>query len=271
MNLWRALKQFRNVVGFRGLVRNVHCGVSATSGLPSSDSARGGTRLPHRNRFVAQWRLASCVFLSLFSFACMRGRVPAVELYRLSMVEPVDAVAAPAPSPPLRGGLAVLPYVTRGLYGDDGIVYSVDEVSYGAYPNREWAIPLSEMLGSLTETILKAQPLDRDPAVYDPSSLRGYAYQWRGSVREFEEKNRGRTVLAAVALDAQLVRTRDDSVVWRGTKRVEREVRQGTMPAIVMALSAAANEVIASLVEEARAAANSLMTDSSGSVKPAPD
>lgn len=242
----------------------------ATSGHPCEESTRGRKQSSCRTRFAIRWRLASCVFLSLLSSACMRGRVPPLELYRLSAVEPLDGVAGSASSQPLSGGLAILPYVTRGLYGDDGIVYTVDEVSYGVYPNREWAIPLSEMLGSLTETILKARPLDKNPAAYDPLSLRSYAYQWRGSVREFEEKNRGRTVLAAVALDAQLVRTRDDSVVWRGTRRVEREVRQGTMPAIVMALSGAATEVIASLVEEARAAA-SLLTDSSGSVKPSPN
>lgn len=211
------------------------------------------------------------VFLLLLASACARGRISAVELYRLSGPEPVETDATSASRQPLRGGLAISPYVTRGLYADDGIVYSVDEVSYGAYPNREWAIPLSEMLGSLTEAALKVRPLDNGMAAFDPPSLRGYAYQWRGSVKEFEEKNRGRAVLAAVALDAQLVRTRDDSVVWRGTKRVEREVPQGTMRAIVVALSAAANEVIASLIEDARIACEALVSDPSGVAKPAPD
>ncbi len=216
-------------------------------------------------------RLARFALLTLLASACMRGRVAAVELYRLSAPEPLDGAATPPSPKPLRGGLAISPYVTRGLYADDGIVYSVDEVSYGTYPNREWAIPLSEMLGSLTEAALRERPLGKDFAVYDPPSLRGYAYQWRGSVKEFEEKNRGRTVLAAVALDARLVRIQDDSVVWSGTKRVEREVRQPSMPAIVLALSAAVNEVIASLIEEARTAAQALESDSSLLARPAPD
>ena len=216
-------------------------------------------------------RLSSFFLLSLLASGCMRGRVPSVELYRLSATEPLDGAGTPPLRRPLSGGLAISPYITRGLYADDGIVYTVDEVSYGTYPNREWAIPLGEMLGSLTEAALRIRPLSREQAAFDPGSFRGYAYQWRGSVQEFEEKNRGRTVLAAVSLDAHLVRTRDDSVIWRGTKRIEREVPEGTMPAIVVALSSAANEVIAALIEDARLAAEALPTDSSGLAKPAPD
>jgi hypothetical protein len=61
-------------------------------------------------------------------------------------------------------------------------------------------------------------------------------------------------VLAEVRLDASLVRSADDSVVWSGTARVERLVAQPTMQNVVAALSATAVEVVSVLAADARAA-----------------
>jgi hypothetical protein len=73
-------------------------------------------------------------------------------------------------------------------------------------------------------------------------------------VREFEEVNRGNTVLAAVALDVRILRSTDDSVVWSGSQRLERVVPppNTTMDPIVNALSALAVEVVANLIDSAR-------------------
>jgi len=95
--------------------------------------------------------------------------------------------------------------------------------------------------------------LTRDQAVFDPPSPHSYTYIWRGLVRELEEVDRGKEVFAAVRLDARLVRARDDSVLWSGSARVERPVPQGTMPAIVEALSAVVADAITQLQDAARA------------------
>jgi ABC-type uncharacterized transport system auxiliary subunit len=150
------------------------------------------------------------------------------------------------------GAIAILPYAAPGIYGDGGIVYRVDESAYGAYPNREWAVPLPTMLGMLTQDIFQQRPLTRDPSVFDPPSPHSYAYVWRGLVRELEEVDRGQQVFAAVRLDARLVRARDDSVIWSGSARLERQVPEGTMPAIVEALSSLATQVITQLQDSAR-------------------
>lgn len=207
-------------------------------------------------------RVASTLILLLPGAACF-GKLPAREMFRLTL-EPAPAAGSPmaaagagtgvmhAGPPPLAGGLAIEPYQTPGLYGDPGIVFRVGESQYGAYPSREWAIPLGQMLGMLTETVLAGHALAPEPPLFDPPSSRGHAYVWRGTVREFEEVNRGSTVFAAVRLDASIVRAGTDSLVWSGTAQLERPVPEGTMPAIVGALSQLARDAVAQLAAEAR-------------------
>jgi len=201
-------------------------------------------------------QLLALAFVLALPTACIHGKLPARELYRLHLPEPTDSIAAaehdavPQPLPP--GGIAILPYTAPGIYGQGNIVFRTDESSYGAYPNREWALPVSTMLGMVTEDVFRSHPLTRDPAVFDPPSPHAYAYVWRGVVRELEEVDRGSHVYAAVRFDARLVRARDDSVLWTGNARLERLVPEGTMPAIVTMLSQLSAEVIAQLQESAR-------------------
>lgn len=210
--------------------------------------------------------------LLLAALGCFRmGKLPARELYRLappdSLVPRLALVATPRDSlartgggggevarPVLPGTLGVMTYVTPGLYGDRAIVYRIGETEYGAYPSREWALPLGEMLGHLTARIAAGTALVREAPVYDPPSPRARTYLWRATVREFEEVDRGRAVLASVRIDATLVRAADDSIVWAGTAARERPVAGSTMTAVVGALSLLAAETIAELLGDAERA-----------------
>ncbi|NUQ22116.1 MAG: hypothetical protein HOQ09_14295, partial [Gemmatimonadaceae bacterium] len=154
---------------------------------------------------------------------------------------------------PLAGTLAISQYVVPGIYGDPGIVFRIDDTRYGSYPNREWAVPISEQLGVLTERILARKPLTAERAVFDPPSQRAQTYIWRGTVREFEEVDRGSQVLAAVRIDARIVRVSDDSILWSGTSHIERAARAPNMPGIVQTLSDIAAEAVTDLVTRARA------------------
>jgi len=196
-------------------------------------------------------------FLSVLLAGCIHGKLPPREFYRLRLPPLPDSLGAyyrdGGSSNLLVGGIAIVPYVTPGIYGDGNIVYRVGDSEMGAYPNKEWAVPLSTMLGMFTEDIFRARPLTRDPAVFDPPSPHAYAYVWRGLVRELEEVDRAQRVYAVVRLDARVVRARDDSVLWSGSARLERAVPEGTMPAIVDALSQLASDAILQLQDSARA------------------
>jgi ABC-type uncharacterized transport system auxiliary subunit len=200
--------------------------------------------------------LARAAFLSLALLAplsCIRGTIPARELYRIAAA-PGDS-AGPAVgtdgAPPLAGSLGIAPYITAGIYAEPSIAYRVGDAEYGTYPSREWALPLSQMLGVLTEEIVRRHPLTADPAIYSPPSLRSQTYLWRGRVRRFEEVDRGKVVSAAVSVDAAILRTSDDSVLWSGSARRERVVTGGTMADVVRTLSALATEAVEELVADA--------------------
>jgi len=77
-------------------------------------------------------------------------------------------------------------------------------------------------------------------------------YEWRGTVREFDEVDDPSSVSATVALSAQLVRVADDSVVWAGTVRETQVVSESRkIESVVAALSAAASRAVARLTDDA--------------------
>jgi len=180
---------------------------------------------------------------------------PALEQYRLNLPGTDDGTPATPGPAVLPGTLAIAPYVTRGIYDDPGIVFRINDVQLRAYPSKEWAIPLRDMLGEATETMLRRSALTAEPAVFDPRSQRSQTYVWRGTVREFEEVDQGNRVLVAVNLEAQIVVAANDSVVWSGSHRVEQAVADPTtsMQRVVEGLSAATADVLSTLIQRARA------------------
>ena len=213
--------------------------------LRTSGLTRGGIR----------WLL---VVLLLAGSGCWRiGKLPPRELYRLTLPGSADSsasqVTASDGSPlPLPGTLGIGEYVTPGVYGDPQIVFRIGDTEYGSYPSREWAVPLGDQLGVVTERVLARIPLTAERAVFDPPSRRAQTYIWRGTVREFEEVDRGSEVRAAVRIDLRIVRAEDDSILWSGSSRIERAAEAPDMPGIVRTLSALADEVVSDLATRAR-------------------
>jgi ABC-type uncharacterized transport system auxiliary subunit len=214
---------------------------------------------PRRRTSGLTFRLAALAPLGLaLAAACFHiGRLPARELYRLNLPEQAgfDTAAITATdgaAPPLAGTLGIAQYVTPGVYGDPLIVFRINDTEYGSYPSREWAVPLGDQLGVVTERVLARLPLTPERAVFDPPSRRAQTYIWRGTVREFEEVDRGSEVRAAVRIDLRIVRAEDDSILWSGSSRLERAAQRPDMSGIVQTLSALAEEVVTDLATRAR-------------------
>jgi len=195
-------------------------------------------------------------FVVVLAAGCFHiGRLPARELYRLTLPETADSgvVTATDGAPaPLTGTLGIAQYVTPGVYGDPLIVFRINDTEYGSYPSREWAVPLGDQLGVVTERVLARVALTPERAVFDPPSRRAQTYIWRGTVREFEEVDRGTEVRAAVRIDLRIVRAEDDSILWSGSSRIERAAQRPDMSGIVQTLSALADEVVTDLATRAR-------------------
>ena len=189
---------------------------------------------------------------------CFRGKLPPREFYRLVPVE-APATSTASGKPPLTGSIFVASYKTPGIYGSGSIVYRVGEAAYGEYPSREWAIPLGEMLGEMTENVVRARGLTSGTVTFDPTDPRRDDYEWRASVRQFDEVDAPATVSASVSLTAQLVRAADDSVIWSGSANATENVRESRrMESVVSAMSVAAARAVTQLVDEAAAALRGL-------------
>jgi ABC-type uncharacterized transport system auxiliary subunit len=196
---------------------------------------------------------------AILAGGCFRGTLPPREFYRLTVPDSVVALGRPTGAPPLTGSIAIARYDTPGIYGTGTLVYRVGSSAYGAYPSREWAIPLGEMLGSITEGIVRQRSLTSGRIVYPPSAVAQEQYEWRATVREFDEVDAPNSVTASVSLVAQLVRVADDSVVWSGAAQEMEPIAQSrSIDAVVAGLSAAAARAIARLTDEAGLAARRL-------------
>lgn len=198
----------------------------------------------------------------LLATGCFGSKLPPLEQYRLAPAPASGGLAAADAPGPLPGSIAVSRFNTPGVYGGAQIVYRIDETGYGTYPNREWALPLGEMLGMLAQEAIQAEPLG-SAAVYDPATRRQFGFEWRGSVRQFEEVNRGRQVFVSVHLEARLLRMADDSILWIGDRSVELPVPRPTMSNIVDSLSTAARQAMRELVLDAKTAARSVAAEHS--------
>ena len=195
--------------------------------------------------------LAAAVVLTV---GCFRGSLPPRQFYRLTTPDVAPGGGASAVAPALVGSLSIRRYDTPGIYASGSVVYRVGSATYGEYPSREWAIPLGEMLGSLSERLLSQRGVASGRVVYDPSSSDRQQYEWRGIVREFDEVDAPSSVSASVVLDAKLVRVVDDSVIWSGSAREVIPVAESrSMDAVVNGLSLAASRVIARLADDAAA------------------
>ncbi len=200
-------------------------------------------------------RLTILVGVAAVAAACVRmGTLPPIEYYSLAIERGTDDGVAPIGDPVLRGTLAIEPVDAPGIYGDGGIVFRLGDTQLHAYPSRQWAMPLGDMLGQATESVLASDHLTAERPLFDPPRRESYTYIWRSRVREFEEVNRGTQVLAAVGLEAMLLASATDSVIWTGSARLERGVAEPTMPAIVRMLSDLTVEVVGRLADSARVA-----------------
>jgi ABC-type uncharacterized transport system auxiliary subunit len=186
---------------------------------------------------------------------CFRGTLPPREFYRLSAPDSLASLARPVGAPALTGSISIARYDTPGIYASGALVFRVGPSAYGAYPAREWAIPLGEMLGAMTEEVMRQRSLSSGRVVFDPSSVRREQYEWRATVREFDEVDAPSSVTANVALVAQLVRVADDSVMWSGSAQEMEPIGQTrSINAVVAGLSTAAARATIRLVDDAGSA-----------------
>jgi ABC-type uncharacterized transport system auxiliary subunit len=108
------------------------------------------------------------------------------------------------------------------------------------------------MLGALTQEIVERRGLTSGRVAFEAPASKNQPYEWRGTVREFDEVDSPSSVSASVSLAVQLVRVADDSVIWSGAARETQPVAVArSIESVVAALSEAASRAVARLADAA--------------------
>lgn len=199
------------------------------------------------------------------------SRYPALKLFALILL-PLLLVACGAPRTnnytlsfnPMAGGSAALPKSQVGvaaprashLLRQDRIVYFTGDNQVNSYHYHRWAEPPVFMLQSLLIRQLRSAGLFDDIVPF--RAQKGLDYVLQGRLLAMEEVDTADAVRARFALELELVRQKDDHVVWTARQTCERPVATKAVPAVVEAMSSCVQESLDALTRSLREAAPEL-------------
>lgn len=176
------------------------------------------------------------------------GSVPKTHYYSVTM--PAATPAAQAQSTIV---LDMARFQAATVLRDDRILYYQTPTELNYYEYHRWSAEPAVMMAELVARHVKASGVFSDVRLI-PRSAPG-DFQLRGRVLNFEELDYEAGGHVRVALELDLVRTRDHKVVWSDTRRSERAVQGKGVAAVVDALNASAAEVVDGLLPQLLASA----------------
>jgi ABC-type uncharacterized transport system auxiliary subunit len=184
--------------------------------------------------------LPSIALAAVFAAGCGSVRYP--KTYTLDLT---GAAAAPARLP-ARGALAVRDFSCPDYLCDGRIVYRPTRTEVGYYEYDRWAMTLRRMI---TDSIAgRIRTGGAFASVESAKTAADVIYTLSGAIDRLEEVDDGRDVQAVVQLSAQLVDTRVQKTVWRGSETASEPVKARDVAGVVDSLSAATRRAIDALV-----------------------
>lgn len=168
--------------------------------------------------------------------------MPKTSFYRLQF-----PVAERGSSPANDATLGVQRFRASNLLRQDRIVYSTADNQVNYYQYHRWAEDPAAMVTSLFVREVAGRHLFRDVAQFRPD--KGTDYYLRGRVLALEEQDRGPSVSVRVAVEAELLKSKTDAVVWTGRAERERPVPRKDVSSVVEEMNRATQEVIGQLAD----------------------
>lgn len=194
-------------------------------------------------RVISFLSLVTSFLLVVMLAGC--GATRASKYYQLTV--PAEKNGA-EPADPGAATLLVAPLLGSHLYREDRIVYSSGGEEMGTYEYHRWVEPPTEMIPEVLLRELRAS--GRYKAVYAARSNANGDFLIRGRLYEFKEIS-GRTLLAKVALELEMLKVKSGATVWTHYYSHEEPVSKNNVPAVVAALDrnvqTAVKEMLASL------------------------
>jgi len=175
------------------------------------------------------------------------GKTPATNFYTI----PLPAAKPASSSAALQLGVD-RPRAAH-LLRQDRIVYFTSNNELNYYQYHRWAEPPVFLVQSALIRHLQGAGLFDNVVPY--RAQKGLDYVLRGRLLAMEEVDGPGGVTARFGLEIELVRQKDNQVVWTGRAGREKSVASKSVDAVVEAMGAAANESLDELAGSLRAAA----------------
>jgi ABC-type uncharacterized transport system auxiliary subunit len=184
--------------------------------------------------------LSSVLLVAVMCAGC--GSVPQTHYYTLHTPPPPSA-----PQARTDFVLQVEGFDAPEMLRDDRIIYYSSPTELNFYQYHRWSATPAALLSELAVKYFAAEGLFK--AVYSYPAPVHADYTMRGRVLNFaemdyEKSGNGKSGKGRVGLVLDLVRTRDNEVVWSTRKETEMPVEKKGMPGVVDALNAASQELL---------------------------
>ncbi|MGE5326280.1 MAG: ABC-type transport auxiliary lipoprotein family protein [Deltaproteobacteria bacterium] len=186
-------------------------------------------------------RLGAMMLAALLLSAC--GSVPKTHYYSVTM-----PTAAPTADSESAGVLDVARFQAASVLRDDRILYYQTPTELNYYEYHRWSAQPAVMMAELVSRRVRASGVFSDVRL-NPRTTPG-DFQLRGRLLNFEELDFQAGGHVRVALELDLVRNSDHTIIWSGTERRERAVEGKGVGAVVDALNASAAEVVDGLLPQ---------------------
>jgi ABC-type uncharacterized transport system auxiliary subunit len=168
---------------------------------------------------------------------CGCGGVPQTHYYTLEMTAP-----SPPNDPRTNFILDVSRFQAADVLRDDRILYYQSPTEMNYYEYHRWSAAPAEMVAESAARRLREMDLFSEVRLF-PHTTPG-DYVLRGRLLNFEELDYEASGRVRVSLELELLRTRDQKVVWSDMRRSERGIQGKGVGNVVIALNASADQVL---------------------------
>lgn len=171
------------------------------------------------------------------------GGVPRTRYYTV-------AVPAPAPANTAKTSLVldVPRFQAAEVLRDDRILYYHSPTELNYYEYHRWTTYPADMMAEQVARRLRAMGVFSEVRLFSYSASGDYIL--RGRLLNFDELDYEAGGMARVGLELSLVRTRDNKMVWSGTREASQPIHEKGVAGVVKALNTAAVQVLDQLLPE---------------------
>ncbi len=185
-------------------------------------------------RSQRRWLLAA-------AFAAASCSLPRIHYYTMEIPH-----ASPGTDPVIARHITIQRFQSESVLRDDRILYRVSPSEIGFYEYHRWTDAPADLVTDYFTHRLKDSGTYSGVSTYKNGSKSDYILQ--GRVNHFEEVDRGKEVLASVALELELLEAKTRVSIWRGEADCSHPLASRDMAGVIQGIYGCLNETAATLL-----------------------